>query len=59
MSDTTLRHRAHRAGLRLITHSPCSRWFAEYGPYALADAATNALIAYGLDAEGVAAELDG
>ena len=56
-SISTLRRRAAVRGLRLITYRDNSRWFAQYGPYALADVSTNALIVSGLELDGVVAAL--
>lgn len=55
-SDSQLRHHARAEGLRLIRYSERSRWYHQYGPYALADE-TNCLVAYGMGAEAVEREL--
>ena len=46
-SETQLRRRARAEGLTLIKYRDRSRWYAQYGPYALADE-SNCLVAYGL-----------
>lgn len=50
---STIRRQANRQGLRLVTYRDGSRWSAQYGPYALADINTNALVAYGMNLEAV------
>lgn len=57
LSITTLRRRAYRQDLRLVSIREGSRWYSTYGPYALADSSTGALVAYGLDLESVGVEL--
>jgi hypothetical protein len=47
-SETQLRRRARAEGLTLIKYRPNSRWYAQYGPYALADENNN-LIAWGME----------
>jgi hypothetical protein len=47
-SESVLRRRARAQGLRLTKLRENSRWFAQYGPYMLADLSTNVLIAYGI-----------
>jgi hypothetical protein len=42
----------------LVKYGETSRWYAQYGPYALADQA-NCLVAYGLDLGDVDRELCG
>jgi len=56
-TENTLRRRAERQGLRLIKYPATSPSYWEYGPYAIADASTNGLLAYGLQLADVAAEL--
>ena len=56
--ENNLRHRARRGGLQLLKYRETSRWYGQYGPYAIADR-NGALIAYGLDLNAVAVELDG
>lgn len=56
-NESTLRGRARRQGLSVIKYRPTSRWYQQYGPYALADA-TNTLVAYGIaDLDKLAREL--
>lgn len=56
-SDSSLRRRARAQGLELVKYRPSSRWYAQYGPYALVEQSTNCLEAYGLSREEVAAAL--
>jgi hypothetical protein len=56
LSESQLRRRYHAEGLRVIKYRENSRWYAEYGPYALADE-TNCLVAYGLSIDGLEREL--
>ncbi|OBF86961.1 hypothetical protein A5791_19905 [Mycobacterium sp. 852002-51163_SCH5372311] len=55
-TDAQLRRLARSAELKLIKYRERSRWYSQYGPYALADGYGN-LVAYGLDAEDVVREL--
>jgi len=55
-SEPQLRRLARADGLRLIKYRETSRWFSQYGPYALADANRN-LIAYGMAIDDVRREL--
>ncbi|OBA81770.1 hypothetical protein A9W99_13710 [Mycobacterium sp. 1164966.3] len=56
LSDSQLRRRAHAKGLRLIKYRERSQWYAQYGPYALADD-NNCLVAYGMSADALEREL--
>lgn len=51
-SESQLRSRARAEGLRLIKYRERSRWYVQYGSYALADDA-NCLVAYGMSAEDI------
>ena len=55
-SESQIRRHARREGLTLIKYCESSRWYTQYGPYALADQANN-LVAYGLDLGDVDREL--
>jgi hypothetical protein len=55
-SESQLRRHARSEGLRLIKYRETSRWYTQYGPYALADQANN-LVAYGPDLGDVDREL--
>ncbi|KUI16922.1 hypothetical protein AU193_22315 [Mycobacterium sp. GA-1285] len=55
-SERALRRRAHAQGLKLVKYRQDSRWFGDYGPYALADQ-NGCLVAWGLDVEDVAMAL--
>jgi len=55
-TENNLRNRARISGLQLLKYREASRWYSQYGPYAIADQ-NGALIAYGLDLEAVAVEL--
>ncbi|MCX2712042.1 hypothetical protein [Mycolicibacterium sp. J2] len=55
-SESKLRKIASRQGLRLVKYRESSRWFSQYGPYALADEG-NCLVASGLQIDQLAAEL--
>jgi hypothetical protein len=57
-SESQLRRRARAEGLTLIKYRERSRWYNQYGPYALADE-QNYLVAWGMSPEQVVAELDG
>jgi hypothetical protein len=57
-SEAQLRRQARRAGLRVVRFGERSRWYWQYGPYALVDAETDGIVVYGLDADGLATELD-
>ena len=57
-SESQLRSRARAEGLKLIKYRENSRWYHDYGPYALVDPETsNCLIAWGMDLETVEREL--
>jgi hypothetical protein len=56
-SESELRRRARAEGLTLIKYRENSRWYHDYGPYALADATSNCVVAWGMDRETVAREL--
>ena len=56
-SESQLRSRARAEGLKLIKYRENSRWYHDYGPYALVDPATTGLIAWGMDLETVEREL--
>ena len=43
-SESQWRYRAYRQGLRLIKYKKSSPAYEQYGPYALADMATNRVI---------------
>jgi hypothetical protein len=43
-----LRRVAAADGLRLIKYRDGSRWFNQYGPYALVDVSTDVMVAWGL-----------
>jgi hypothetical protein len=58
-SVTELRRRARAEGLTLIKYRESSRWYHDYGPYALIDAVSNCVVARGMDREAVARELTG
>ena len=51
--ESRLRRRATREGLRLTKFRESSRYYHQYGPYALIDADTNFLVAYGLHLDEV------
>ncbi len=53
----TLRREAQKQGMRVSKVSERSRDYWQYGPFALADASTGLLVAYGMDLDQVAAEL--
>jgi hypothetical protein len=55
-SESQLRRRARAEGVTLIKYRENSRWYTQYGPYALADQA-NCLVAYGLSLDDVNREL--
>jgi hypothetical protein len=57
-SESQLRRRARAEGLTLIKYRETSRWYAQYGPYALADQA-NCPAAYGLSLDDTDRELSG
>ena len=57
-SESQLRRRAAREGLRLTKFRESSRDYYPYGPYALVDAQTNFLVAYGLDLPDVREQID-
>lgn len=48
-----LRRRYGRQGVQVRSIPERSRWHAQYGPYMLVDAGTNAVIAYGLDLDSL------
>ena len=48
-SESRLRRHAHREGLQLRKFRESCRDYYQYGPYALADGSTNALVCWGLD----------
>ena len=54
MSTSQLRRHANRLGLRLVRYRETSPWFHAYGPFALIDNQTNAVVHYGLDVADVA-----
>ncbi len=56
-SESQWRYYAYRRGLRLVKFKLESPGYREYGPYALADRATNQVVAIRLDAEAVEHEL--
>ena len=58
-SVTQLRRRARAEGLTLIKYREDSRWYYDYGPYALIDPTLNCLVAWGMDRDTVARELTG
>ena len=53
----TLRRKAMRRGFRLTKIRKGSRWYGQYGPFMLSDAATNYALHYGLTAQEVANRL--
>jgi hypothetical protein len=55
-TESQLRRRARADGLSLIKYRERSRWYGEYGPYALADD-SNCLVAWGMTLEAVQREL--
>lgn len=55
--EARLRRHAAREGLRLTKFREASRWYNTHGPYALIDAGTNFLVAYGLDLDEVEEQL--
>ena len=55
-TESQSRRRARAEGLTLIKYRESSRWYAQYGPYALADERNN-LVAYGMDLPAVEAQL--
>lgn len=57
-SESQLRRRAAREGLRLTKFRESSRDYHPYGPYALVDTQTNFLVAYGLDLSDVQEQID-
>lgn len=58
-SENHLRRRAAARGLTLVKYREGSRWWSQYGPYALSDRqASNAIVAAGLDLADVADTLD-
>jgi hypothetical protein len=57
-SERQLRRRARTEGLTRIKYRENSRWYGQYGPYALGDQA-NCLVAYGLELADVDRELCG
>lgn len=52
-TENRLRRRAAREGLRLMKLRESSRYYHQYGPYALVDPNTNYLVAYGLHLDEV------
>lgn len=56
-SESQLRYRAYRRGLRLVKYKQTSSAYEQYGPYALVDRTTGRVIVTGLDADGVEREL--
>ena len=57
-SESQLRSRARAEGLKLIKYRENSRWYHQYGPYALTDPTmSNCLVAWGMDLETVEREL--
>ncbi len=56
MHDSTLRRRAAKQGLTLSKVDWRSRWYSQYGPYMLVE--NGVVVAYGMDADEVAAQLD-
>jgi hypothetical protein len=56
-SETQLRRRARAQDLTLIKYRENSRWYSEYGPYALVDPSSNCLVAFGIDLDAVEREL--
>jgi hypothetical protein len=57
-SESQLRRRACAEGSTRIKYREASRWYPQYGPYALADQA-NCLAAYGLSLDDIERELGG
>jgi hypothetical protein len=43
-SESQWRYRAYRQGLRLVKYKKSSTAYEQYGPYALADLATNRVV---------------
>ena len=59
ITTAQIRRSAHRAGYRVVKIRDTSRDYAQYGPYALVDVATNGIVASGLaDLDEVSAELE-
>ena len=46
--EARMRRIAAATGLQLIKYRDSSRWFNQYGPYALADRQTNVMVAWGI-----------
>jgi hypothetical protein len=55
-SESQLRRRARTQGMKLIKYRERSRWYQQYGPYALADE-RNHIVAWGMGLDAVEAEL--
>ena len=53
-TESQQRHRAADHGLRIVKYRETSRWFHQYGPYALVDGG-NCIVASGLDADEIRA----
>jgi hypothetical protein len=56
-SESAVRRRAARAGLRLWKVREGSRWFHEYGPYALVDPSCAMVVERGLSLANVGESL--
>jgi hypothetical protein len=52
-SDSSLRRKAARQGYKVTKIRENSRWYAQYGPFMIADASTNCAVQYGMTPDEV------